>query len=437
MQCFKEFGKYAFLNMLGMLGLSCYILADTFFVAGGLGAEGLAALNLAIPVYSFLHGSGLMLGMGGATRYSILRNRGKQREGDEAFTRTMGMAVVLAGVFLTFGMFFSGNISALLGAEGNIFQMCRTYLRTLLLFSPAFLMNDAVLCFVRNDGAPQLSMAAMVGGSFSNIILDYIFIFPLHMGIFGAVFATGLAPLISLAILSPYFFKRKNHFHIVKCRVPLREIRYILASGLPSLVAELSSGIVMIIFNVMILNMEGNVGVAAYGVIANLSLVVIALYTGVAQGIQPLLSKYYGMGKTCEIRAVFRYAAVTVCLLSVLIYGLVLFYGNDIVMAFNGEGNQKMQNIAVWGIKLYFAGCLPAGINIIMAVFFTSTDFVNPAGLISVLRGFVLIIPLAFLLSAVWQMTGLWLTFPMTEGLTAVFAFILYSRCAEKLFTQI
>lgn len=437
MQCFKEFGKYAFLNMLGMLGLSCYILADTFFVAEGLGAEGLAALNLAIPIYSFLHGSGLMLGMGGATRYSILRGRGNQKEGDESFTRTMCMAAVLAGIFLMAGIFFSGKISFLLGARGSIFQECRTYLKVLLLFSPAFLLEDVLICFVRNDGAPQLSMAAMVGGSFSNIILDYVFIFPLQMGMFGAVFATGLAPLISLAILSPYLFRRKNHFHMVKCRLSPGEIRYILAGGLPSLVTELSSGIVMIIFNTIILGMEGNTGVAAYGVIANLSLVVIALYTGVAQGIQPLLSKYYGMGKEGEIRAVFRYAVITVCMLSVLIYGLVFFYTDGIVAAFNGEGNEKMQSIAVQGMKLYFAGCPFAGINIIMAVFFTSTDTAGPAGVISFLRGFALIIPLAFLLSVLWQMTGLWLAFPVAELLAAVFALILYLKCAKRLFIHV
>ena len=80
--CLKEFIRYAVLNMLGMTALSCYILADTFFVAGGLGADGLTALNLAIPIYSFIHGSGLMLGMGGATRYSILKSQGKTKEGD-------------------------------------------------------------------------------------------------------------------------------------------------------------------------------------------------------------------------------------------------------------------------------------------------------------------------------------------------------------------
>ena len=108
------------------------------------------------------------------------------------------------------GLLFAGDIVRLFGGAGNVFTMAQTYLRVILLFCPAFLMNNVLLCFVRNDGAPQLSMAAMIGGSLSNVVLDWVFIFPCGMGIFGAVFATGLAPLISICILSPISSKGKT-----------------------------------------------------------------------------------------------------------------------------------------------------------------------------------------------------------------------------------
>ncbi len=418
--CLKEFIRYAVLNMLGMTALSCYILADTFFVAGGLGADGLTALNLAIPIYSFIHGSGLMLGMGGATRYSILKSQGKTKEGDLVFTRTMFMGVILAVMFQGAGLFGAQEIAGLMGAEGVIHEMCGMYLKVLMLFTPAFLINEILICFVRNDGAPQLSMAAMVGGSFSNIIMDYILIFPLDMGMFGAVLATGTSPLISMLLLSRHFIRKKHGFHFRKGKMSVFESRFILAGGIPSLVAELSSGIVMIIFNMIILELQGNTGVAAYGVIANLALVVIALYTGIAQGIQPLLSRYYGTGKKEEVQVIFRYGVIMVAVLSVLIYGLVFVQADSIVAAFNGEGNEKLQEIAVRGMKYYFTGGVFQGINIVLSMYFTSRDCAGPAGMISLLRGFFVIIPLAFLLSALWQMTGLWLTFPITELLVAV-----------------
>lgn len=155
---FKEFLQYVSLNVCGLIGLSCYILADTFFVAGGLGADGLTALNLAIPVYSFVHGCGLMLGMGGATKYSILRGQGEERRGNMVFSNALCAAVVLASAFMLAGICFAGQLARTLGADGEVYGMTKTYLKVILLFAPAFMANDILSCFVRNDGSPKLSM---------------------------------------------------------------------------------------------------------------------------------------------------------------------------------------------------------------------------------------------------------------------------------------
>lgn len=424
--CLKEYAKYTSLNVLGMIGLSCYILADTFFVSKGLGSNGLAALNLAIPVYSFIHGTGLMLGMGGATRYSMVMSQQKGDKGNEVFSHTMVLALGFAVLFVVMGLFFTDSITMLLGADEAVFEMCRTYLKVLLIFSPMFLLNEILLCFVRNDGEPQLPMVSMLAGSFSNIVLDYVFIFPLGMGIFGAVFATGLAPVVSLIILSRFFRKKRNRFRLVRCRLSGIVIGHIFGGGIPSLAAEVSSGIVMIVFNTIILGLQGNIGVAAYGVIANLSLVVLAVYTGIGQGIQPVISKYYGMGNGKNIQAVFKYAVCTVAVLSGLIYFGIFCGAGPIAAIFNSEGNEMLQAIAVQGMKIYFTACVFAGVNIVLSVYFTSTDKVKPANLISLLRGFILVLPLALLLPEIWGMTGLWLVFPLTEMLVAVLALLLY-----------
>ena len=249
---------------MGMIGLSCYILADTYFVSQGLGTYGLTALNLAIPIYSFIHGSGLMIGMGGGTRYSIQRSQRDQQSANRTFTNAVYLAALFAVLFVSIGVFFSGTIVTLFGADEHVYAMSKTYLQVILLFAPAFLMNNVLLCFVRNDGAPQLSMAAMIGGSLSNVVLDWVFIFPCQMGIFGAAFATGLAPIISMMILSPHFIRKNNQFHFAKCMPEIRRFVRILSSGVPSLVTEVSSGIVIIVFNSILLNLAGNVGVAAW-----------------------------------------------------------------------------------------------------------------------------------------------------------------------------
>ena len=424
--CFQDFIKYSSLNVLGMIGLSCYILADTFFVSKGLGTNGLTALNLAIPIYSFIHGSGLMIGMGGGTKYSIQKSQGKDKVANSIFSHVVAIAAIFAAVFVLIGLFFSGNIVTLLGADETVYQMTKTYLQVILLFAPAFLMNNVLLCFVRNDGAPQLSMTAMVTGSLSNIILDYVFIFPCQMGIFGAVFATGLAPIISMLILSSHFIKKKNQFHWIKCRLERRMAASICSSGIPSLITELSSGIVIIVFNSIILGLEGNVGVAAYGVIANLSLVIIAIYTGIAQGIQPIMSRNYGVGNHRNIQLILRYALITMLILSVLVYMGVFLGAEQIAAIFNSERNELLQTIAVEGLKLYFIACPFAGFNIIISIYFTSTEYPIPANIISILRGFFVIIPMAFLLSSIAQITGVWCAFPATELLVTIVGVIFF-----------
>lgn len=431
LKCLKDFAKYSSLNILGMIGLSCYILADTFFISKGLGADGLTALNLAIPIYSFINGSGLMLGIGGATKYSILKSQKKTDRANQVFTNAVLSALLLSAAFSAAGVFLSGTITTILGADETIFQMCRTYLQVIMVFAPMFMLNNVFLCFVRNDGAPQLSMAAMIGGSFSNIFFDYVFIFPCNMGILGAVLATALAPMISMLILSRFLFKRKNHFHMAHFKLSFRLITDIVSGGLPSFITEMSSGIVIIVFNIIILRLQGNTGVAAYGIIANLSLVVISIYTGLAQGIQPLISRNYGSGRTADSKLLLRYALISVAVGSVIIYAGVFFGAASIAGVFNSEHNILLEHIAVAGLKIYFTGCIFAGFNIILSIYFTSTEYAHPAHIISFLRGFLIVIPAAFLLSSLGGLIGVWCVFPFTELVVSAIGGILYFRAGR------
>ncbi|OUQ17177.1 MATE family efflux transporter [Lachnoclostridium sp. An14] len=413
--CARDFARYTVLSVLGTLGVSCYILADTFFVSKGLGTNGLTALNLAIPIYNFIHGSGLMLGMGGATKFSIYKSQGRSRDIDCIYTNTLYLAALLSALFFLTGLLFSGQLSLLLGADGTVFAMTETYLRWLLLFAPAFILNDVFLCYVRNDGSPQLAMVAMLIGSFANIVLDYVFIFPFRMGIFGAIFATGLSPIISIAVMSPHWLRKRHSFHLTKVKPDAAVMGQTVSLGFPSLIAQLSSGIVMITFNALILGITGNTGVAAYGVVANISLVVVAVYTGISQGMQPLVSSAYGRGNRQQMREVFRYALGTTLAVSGLVYLFLFVFASPVAAVFNSERDPILQQIAVSGLKLYFLSVPFAGYNIILATYFTSIERALPAHVLSLLRGLILIIPMAFLMSFLLGMTGIWISYPLTE----------------------
>lgn len=424
----KEFARYITLSILGQLGISCYIIADTFFISKGLGANGLTALNLAIPIYNFIFGCGLMLGVGGATKFSILKGMKHTKETDMIYSNTVILTVIFSVVFVLTGLFGAGKLAVLLGADKVTYEMTTTYLRWILIFSPAFMLNEVLHCFVRNDDAPNLVMFATLAGSFANIVFDYIFIFPMNMGILGAVLATGSAPIFSILIMLPHWLKKKNTFHFVKTGILWKNVSQITSLGFPSLLAQLSGGIVMIIFNMLILKLEGNVGVAAYGVVANISIVVTALYTGLAQGMQPLLSIYYGQNHPLQIRKIMCYGQIVMLVLSTAMYGGLFVFAPQVTAVFNSEGNEVLQKIAEVGLKLYFISNIFLGFNTVVATFFTSVEEALPAHILSLLRGFVLIIPLAFVMSAFWEMNGIWLCFPVTEAVTAMLGFFIYFK---------
>ncbi len=424
----KDFFKYIFFSTLGTVGISLYILADTYFVSLGMGTNGLTALNLAIPVYNLIHGTGLMLGMGGATKYAIYKSQGETVRANLLYTNTLLLSIVFSVIFMIAGLLGAEHLTRILGADDSVFDMTNTYLTVLMLFSPAFILNDVLICFVRNDGNPRLSMFAMLGGSMFNIVMDYFFIFPCGMGILGAVLATGLSPLVGIAILIPHWRTEKRGFFIAKSRFRQPLVTPIFLLGVPSFVAQLSSAIVMITFNGILLNLQGNTAVAAYGVIANISLVVVGIYTGIAQGIQPMISGLWGGGNRREADQIFRHAIVIVLVISIALYLFLFFAADTVAAAFNSERNLLLQETAVHGLRIYFISAAFVGFNTVLSTYFTSVERALPAHILSLLRGLFLIIPIAFLLSAVWGVTGVWLAFPVTESLTAALGIAVYVR---------
>lgn len=424
----QEFGKYVSQSVLSQLGVSCYILADTYFISKGVGADGLTALNLAIPVFSVMNGCGFMLGIGSGTKYGIMKGTGNEKRGDVLFTSSLCVVTVLAVIFMLIGLLAADPITVLVGANAEVYDMTRTYLQVILLFSPMFMINNLLGAMIRNDGNTSLAMTAMLSGCLFNIVFDYIFVFPMGLGLFGAVLATAVAPIISILILLQHFVKKKNQFRLIRVRPELRLVASAAGLGVPSLVTEVSSGLVIAVFNLLILGLAGNVGVAAYGVVANISIVVIAIYNGIAQGVQPLLSREYGRSQEKNVHRFLSWAMMLTVILAMVIYVGIYWNADVIAMIFNSGRDMDLQRIAVEGLKIYFTACPFVGANILLAIYFAATDQAAPAQMISLLRGLIVIVPLAFIMANVAGLTGVWMTFPLTELVVCVVACGLYKK---------
>ncbi|BCA86581.1 multidrug transporter MatE [Enterococcus saigonensis] len=422
----KEIRGYVARSVLSTFGLSLYILADTFFIANGVGTLGLTALNIALPLFNLLNGLGLLLGMGGATLFVLKGGKGNY------FSQLLitGMGV---GLFFTFlGVTAATSLASLLGASLETLQLTTTYLRFILIMAPFFICNNLVLAFIRNDNNPQLAMKAMLFSSLFNIIFDYIFVFFLHMGMAGAALATVLSPVLSLMILSTHRKKNNRHLFWQPTLPQLKTISRSAQLGLASFLTEMSTGISILVFNQVLLTLSGDIAVAAYGVLANILLVGLSLFTGVAQGIQPLISQAAAKKERAKVFSYLRYGFKVSLSLALLLYLIVTIFKFPIVGLFNRENNIVLTQLATNGIQIYFLALLGACLNIVFSIFFSAVGYAKQSFTVAVLRGYVLILPLVVLLGKNFGIIGVWSSLPLSEFFTLLLASLLFVQVKKS-----
>lgn len=421
----SAFFHYVSLNVLAMLGTSCYILADTFFIANGIGETGLTALNLVLPLFNVLNATGLMIGIGGATKYAIYQARGEKDEGNRVFFHALLLALLAGVVFVVIGVCFTEPICRWLGSSAETHADMVIYLRTLYCFAPLFLLNQLFAAFVRNDGAPNRVMAATMLGTLSNIVLDYVFIFPFDMGMLGAVLATICAPLLGILIQLFYFRKPSCQLQLQLGGIQMRFLKPIFLLGGSEWITEVASGIVIFCFNFVILREAGNTGVAAYGIIANIAMVAACLCTGIAQGVQPLLSHSYGRGEIQQLRKLLSFTLGTALGFAVIVYGILFGFTETIVGVFNTEENVVLAHMAESGVRIYFLAFFFVGCNIAASAFFSAVERPFFSFCISLLRGGIILLPVLFAFASIWHMNGIWASYPVAELGTCVVTVLL------------
>jgi putative MATE family efflux protein len=427
----KQFFKYVSQNIFGLLGTSCYILADTYFIAQAAGTDGVTLLNLCLPIYNLIFAFGSMIGLGAATRYAILRAQGDARA-QRYFSNAIFSVCILAVPFMLVGIFRPDGLLRLMGGDADIVALGMNYARIFLMFTPFFMCNYVVASFVRNDGDPSLAMVATLSGSLFNVVFDYIFIFPMGLGLPGAALATAISPILSIAVCSAHFIKKSNTITFVRKAPSVRLLAQSCQLGISGFVGELSSGVTTTVFNFLLLRLAGNVAVAAYGVVANFALVATAIFNGVAQGAQPLVSQCYGKNEMAGARKLLLLGCGTALGLAALLYGVVFGYTDVLTALFNSENSALMAEFAHSGMRIYFVGYFFAGCNIVAAGYLGAVNRPAEASITSLCRGMVAIVVCSLVLSALFGMNGVWAAFPVSEAITLSLTVFLLKRKAER-----
>ena len=415
----NQLAKYILPNVFAMIGVSFYILADTFFISATEGTNGITALNLTLPLYGLMFALGAMIGIGSATRYSLCKATGND-SADDYFSNAVFWEIIISLIFVVLGIFCPDTVLRIMGADEEILRIGKSYLQIALCFAPCFMLNYTFTAFVRNDGAPRVAMTATLLSSLFNVIFDYVLMFPLGLGMVGAALATAVSPVVSMLICLTHYLSAKNtvKFHPM---LPSPKKLFISCNlGVVAFIGEIASGITTMVFNLILLSLVGNIAVAAYGVIANMALVGTAIFNGVAQGLQPLASEAHGKGDLDSEHKILKQSLLTGLVLSVITVATVWINAGACVSIFNSSHSEAMASIAVPGLKIYFAGFLVASINIIRAGFFSATGHAKESSMIAILRGIIAIVVFAFVLSKLFGGTGVWLAFPVTEMFTLI-----------------
>ena len=407
-----------------MIGTSCYILADTFFISLSQGPNGITALNLVLPLYGLIFALGSMIGIGSATRYAL----GKGSNAPDYhlyFSNSIAWTLLVGAVFVALGVAVPDGVLRLMGADNTILQVGHNYIRIVLCFAPLFMLNFTCTAFVRNDGAPRIAMAATLLSGLFNILFDYLLMFPLGLGMTGAALATGFSPVVSMSICLLHYLSPRNTIRLTPTLPSLRRLLSACQLGVVAFVGEMSSGVTTMVFNFILLHLAGNAAVAAYGIVANIALVGVALFNGISQGLQPLASACHGSGDTQGQSRIYRHSMFIGLCVSAVVVAVVVTFAGTLVAVFNSQHSAQLADYAIPGLRLYFLGFLFAGANIVKSGFYSATGRGRESSILALCRGVVAIVAFAFLLSHLFGITGVWLAFPAAELFTLLLGLVL------------
>ena len=412
------FFKYLMPAVTGTLAIGILIFIDTVFIGRGIGAQGLAALNIALPAFTFYCCVGYLLGVGGATVASIDEGRGLNNK-KRIFTTCIVIGLIISAIFVIVQNIYLDEIVRILGAKGDIFPLAKSYLRVVVYASGLYLMPHIINPFVRNDNNPNLTMIGMVACGIVNLTLDYIFIFKFGWGMAGAATATGIAQFTYTMILCIHFFKKDRRLGFEKIDMRFEDVKRILTVGMPSFINEISSGLIIFLFNLYLLKLGGELSVAAYSIIININYLVYLIYMGVGQTIQPLVSYNYGSGRKDRVNK-FLTLGLIFNISYALIVIIIFLTKSDIIIELFNKDNEKLRLLTSQNILKYFSATIFTGINVVIATYIQAQGQGKASSVIRFFRALLLMGIGVIVLSKFFGIDGVWYTTLFSEVVTFI-----------------
>lgn len=313
-----------------------------------------------------------------------------------------------------------------LGGGGNLYPYVKDYLSVIILFCVCYMTGYALEIYIKVDGNPVYPTLCVITGGVVNILLDYIFVVIFHWSIKGAAFATGLSQVTTTSLLFYYIFFRTKRIKFVKIKYSLLNLLKIMKVGFAEFLAEVSTGISIFVFNLVILKNLGEKGVSAFGIIGYISSFITMTMIGFNQGVQPILSFNLGAKEHKKIFEIIKNSFFILGVLGIFFYTLINIFSANIVSIFLNDIEDI--NLTKKALITYSFAYLICGFNIFSAGYFTAVDMVKISTIITMLRGILLLVLFILILPIFLGTTGIWITMFVTEGITLIFSYIFMKK---------
>lgn len=313
-----------------------------------------------------------------------------------------------------------------LGGGGNLYPYVKDYLSVIILFCVCYMTGYALEIYIKVDGNPVYPTLCVITGGVVNILLDYIFVVIFHWGIKGAAFATGLSQVTTTSLLFYYIFFRTKRIKFVKIKYSLLNLLKIMKVGFAEFLAEVSTGISIFVFNLVILKNLGEKGVSAFGIIGYISSFITMTMIGFNQGVQPILSFNLGAKEHKKIFEIIKNSFFILGVLGIFFYTLINIFSANIVSIFLNDIEDI--NLTKKALTTYSFAYLICGFNIFSAGYFTAVDMVKISTIITMLRGILLLVLFILILPIFLGTTGIWITMFVTEEITLIFSYIFMKK---------
>ncbi len=424
----SDFLRFATATAASLMVFSLYSMVDGLMVSWGVSEYAMGAVNLSLPFTNLLFSIAVLFAVGTSTIIAIYLAQEKRHEADALFSQNFWLLLGLGVVISVVVLIFREPIAYLLGADEITLDYVKQYLAGIAPFSACFIISYNLEVLIKTDGFPRLALITVITGALTNCVLDYVAIFWLDMGVFGAAIATGISQLVTCVIYLVHFFGPKCTFSLHKFRFDPHIYKRLLPIGVSDGVTELCNGLMILLFNRTVQKYLGADGLVTYTVIAYMNTIVINLMMGISQGSQPLVSFRYGKNDRDGYTTLLRYALTAVAVIGVPVFIALYIFAPQVVSTYLSESSDSLIAQSIVAFRQYGFSWLLVGFNVVIGGFLTALERPFPAICISVGRGLVIQSIVLVALAAATQGGGIWFTALITEALVLVMAVIFLRR---------